>query len=110
MVRLLVALLLLSAFCLGAAVSYYNWHPVAFNYLAGEVELPLIALLLLSFTCGLLVMWLLSVARMFLMGRETRRQASRVQELEAELKNLRSLPLAGAKPPTPPPASMKNAG
>ena len=102
MVRLLVAVLLLAAFCLGAAISYYNWHPVTFNYLAGDVELPLIALLLLAFTLGLAVMGLLSVARVFLVSRESRRQARQVRELEAELKNLRNLPLAGMAPPAAP--------
>ena len=42
--RLLIALLLIAAFCLGAAVSYYNRADVTFYYLAGQVELPLIAL------------------------------------------------------------------
>ena len=108
MARLLITLLLLAAFCLGAAVSYYNWHEVSFNYLAGEVELPLIALLLLSFTCGLLVMWLLNFARMFLLGRETRRQARRLRELEDELKNLRNLPLPATLATAPP--ATKNVG
>ena len=93
--RFLIWLLLIAAFCLGAAVSYYNWRPVTFNYLAGEVELPLIALLLLHFTAGLLVMWLFSAARIFLVSRDARRHERQVRELEAELKNLRNLPLAG---------------
>jgi lipopolysaccharide assembly protein A len=92
-VRLLVALLLVAAFCLGAAVSYFNWGSVHFHYLAGEAELPLIALLLAAFVLGALVMGLLNLARAFTLGREAKRQQRRVRELEAELKSLRELPL-----------------
>jgi lipopolysaccharide assembly protein A len=115
--RLLVTVLLVAAFCLGAAVSYFNWHPVAFHYLAGELEAPLIALMLAAFVLGVVVMWLLSLARVFLLGRESRRQQREIRELEAELKNLRNLEL-GATPPRPatperpaiPPVASPNPG
>lgn len=97
--RLLVTLLLIATFCLGAAISYFNWTPVAFHYLAGQTELPLIGLLLGAFMIGALVMGLLNLARVFTLGRETRRQARQIRELEGELKSLRNLPLAN--PPTP---------
>ena len=96
--RLLVTLLLIATFCLGAAVSYFNWTPVTFHYLAGQSELPLIGLLLAAFVFGVLVMGLLNLARVFTLGRETRRQARQIRELEGELKSLRNLPLA--TPPT----------
>ena len=96
--RLLVTLLLVATFCLGAAVSYFNWTPVTFHYLAGQSELPLIGLLLAAFVFGVLVMGLLNLARVFTLGRETRRQARQIRELEGELKSLRNLPLAN--PPT----------
>lgn len=104
--RLLVVLLLLAAFCLGAAVSYYNWSPVTFHYLAGQVDLPLIALLLGAFLLGIVVMWLLDLARLFVLSRDSRRQQHQIRELEAELKSLRNLPLAQAPPPA---AVPKNA-
>ena len=106
--RLLVTLLLIATFCLGAAISYFNWTSVSFHYLAGQADLPLIALLLAAFVLGVLVMGLLNLARVFTLGRETRRQARQIRELESELKSLRSLPLAGntpaSLPPTSPPA------
>jgi putative membrane protein len=108
--RLLVTLLLIATFCLGAAISYFNWTPVVFHYLAGQAELPLIALLLAAFVLGVVVMGLLNLARVFTLGRESRRQARQIRELEGELKSLRNLPLAHTAPPTataPPPA--KNA-
>jgi len=92
--RLVVIFLLVLGFVLGAAVSYYNGAVVTFHYLAGQVELPLIALLLGAFFAGVLVMWLISVARVFGLSRESRRHQRQIRELEAELKSLRELPLA----------------
>ena len=99
--RLIVALLLIAAFCLGAAVSYYNRADVTFYYLTGQVELPLIALLFAAFLLGVVVMWLLELARLFVLGRETRRQQRQIAQLEAELKSLRSLPLAHGEAAAP---------
>jgi hypothetical protein len=45
---------------------------------------------------------LLSVARLFLSGRDARRKEGHIRELEAELKNLRSLPLQAVPPPAGP--------
>ena len=94
--RLLTLLLLLAAAALGAAISYYNNVDVTFHYLAGQVELPLIALLLGAFMLGVAVMWLLDLARLFMLTRESRRQQRQIAQLEAELKSLRNLPLAQA--------------
>jgi putative membrane protein len=101
--RLLTALLLLAAFCLGAAISYYNRADVTFHYLAGQAELPLIALLFGAFLLGIVVMWLLDLARLFVLSRDSRRQQRQVAQLEAELKSLRNLPLAqgSTAPPAP---------
>ena len=101
--RLLTALLLIAAFCLGAAVSYYNRADVTFHYLAGQAELPLIALLFGAFLLGVVVMWLLDLARLFVLSRDSRRQQRQVAQLEAELKSLRNLPLAqgSTAPPAP---------
>jgi len=105
--RLVVILLLLLGFVLGAAVSYYNGALVTFHYLAGQVELPLIALLLGAFFAGIVVMWLISLARVFGLSRDSRRQQRQIHELEAELQSLRELPLAPPGTVKTPPA--KNA-
>ncbi len=107
--RLATALLLIVAFCLGAAISYYNRADVTFHYLAGQAELPLIALLFGAFLVGVVVMWLLDLARLFTLSRDSRRQQRQILQLEAELKSLRNLPLAqgDAGPPATTPA--KNA-
>jgi uncharacterized integral membrane protein len=105
--RLLIVLLLIVSFCLGAAVSYYNWTSVTFHYLAGQAELPLIALLLGAFLAGIVVMWLLNLARLFVLARDIRRHQRQIRDLEAELRSLRALPLASAATTTTTPA--KNA-
>ena len=99
--RLITTVLLLAVFCLGAAVSYFNWTSVTFNYLAGQTEMPLIALLLAAFVLGVLVTGLLNLARIFLLRRDQRRQQRQIRELEAELKSLRNLPLASTPAATP---------
>ena len=107
--RLVTLLLLLAAFCLGAAISYYNWSAVTFHYLAGQAELPLIALLLGAFLAGVVVMWLLDLARLFVLSRDSRRQQRQIAQLEAELKSLRNLPLDAGSTPAPPATAPKNA-
>jgi len=108
-VRLLVILLLLAAFCLGAAISYHNWSAVPFHYLAGRTELPLIALLLGAFLLGAMVIGLLDVGRLWAMRRESRRLQRRLQDAEAELKTLRNLPLQSGTPGSAPPSTLNDA-
>jgi putative membrane protein len=103
MSRILDVLVYLAAAALGAAISYYNWSSVKFHYLAGEIELPLIALLFGAFLLGVVMMWLLDLARLFTLSRDSRRQQRQILQLEGELKSLRNLPLAqNAAAPTPP--------
>lgn len=98
MVRLLIAVLLLGAFVAGAALSFYNFEAVTFNYLAGTAELPLIALLLGAFVAGLAVMGALDAARRFRVRQALQRRDRQIRELESELGSLRGLPLEGARP------------
>ena len=106
--RFVTLLLGIVAFCLGAAISHYNVSAVSFNYLAGQVELPLIALLIAAFLLGVVVMWLLNLARLFVLSRESRRHQRQIRELEGELKSLRELPLAHTGAAAPP-ATVKDA-
>jgi lipopolysaccharide assembly protein A len=108
MSRILDVLVYLAAAALGAAISYYNWSSVTFHYLAGQVELPLIALLFGAFLLGVIMMWLLDLARLFTLSRDSRRQQRQILQLEGELKSLRNLPLAQTSAAPAPPAA-KNA-
>lgn len=90
-------LLLLVVLCFGAAMSYYNWNSVPFNYLAGQTEVPLIALLIAVFVLGVLLALLLCAGRIVGLRAEQLRLRRQLSNAQAELKNLRNLPLQGPK-------------
>lgn len=92
---------MLAGFCLGAAISYFNWTRVTFDYLAGQVEVPLIALLLTAFLSGLAVMGLLNLGRVWVLKRDARKLQNRLSLAETELKSLRNLPLTAASSAAP---------
>ncbi len=96
MLRILLILLLVLVLCLGASVGYYNSQQVEFDYLAGKIEVPLIALLIAEFGVAVLLTLLVCYARVFSLKSEIRRQRKQLRDAEAELKNLRNLPLKDA--------------
>lgn len=107
--KLLATVLLLAGFCLGAAISYFNWTPVTFDYLSGQVEVPLIALLLAAFLSGLVVMGLLNMAREWGLARDARKLQSRLNLAETELRNLRNLPITASAAEVSRPMSLSRA-
>ena len=109
MIRLLVTLLLIATFCLGATVSYFNWGTVTFHYLAGQMELPLIALLLSAFVLGMLAAGLLNLASNWTLKLEARKLQRQLNATEVELRNLRNLPLASGAASSSASAPVKNA-
>ncbi len=79
---------------LGASIGYFNAQPVKFDYLAGEVEMPLIALVVGEFVIAVLLTLLICLGRMFSLKAEIRRLRKQAQGAEAELKALRELSVA----------------
>lgn len=105
MLRALVIAGLILVLLLGASIGYFNAQPVRFNYLAGEIELPLIALVIAEFVVAVLLTLLISFSRMLGLKGEIRRLRKQLGSAEAELKTLRDLSAAAeaaAPPPTPP--------
>ncbi len=94
--RILLALLFFAVLCFGAALSYYNWQDVSLNYLVGVVEVPLIAVMFGFLVFGVLLGLLVGGARIIALRAELAAQRRRLKNAEAELKNLRSLPLRDA--------------
>lgn len=92
----LIGALLLAAAALGGLIGFFNATPVPFNYLAGEVELPLIALLLAACGFGVLVTLALGLGKYWRLGSQIRHLRRQLRDSEAELKNLRNLPLKDA--------------
>ena len=91
--KIVVLLLVVATFCLGAAFSYHNPQSVTLNYLAGQAELSLGALVMAAIAATVAVMalvfWLISLPR----RAETLRLRRRLDKAESELNNLRQLPL-----------------
>lgn len=102
--RALVIIGLVLVLVLGASVGYFNAQPVRFNYLAGEVEMPLIALVIAEFVLAVLLTLLISFSRMLGLKGEIRRLRRQLGSAEAELKTLRDLSAAAqaAASPSPP--------
>lgn len=80
-------------FALGLFVGHANAVPVRFDYLFGTVELSLISVLMIAFAFGVLLSLLVAMLRMLGMRGELRRLRRQLRDTEAELRNLRSLPL-----------------
>lgn len=93
MLRTLVIAALILFLVLGASIGYFNAQPVKFDYLAGEVEMPLIALVVGEFVLAVLLTLLICLGRMLGLKGEIRRLRKQAQSAEAELKTLRELPV-----------------
>ena len=93
MLRILVIVGLIIFLALGASIGYFNAQEVEFDYLAGTVRLPLIALVIGEFVLAVLLTLLICFGRMLSLKTEIRRLRKQVQGAEVELKALRELPL-----------------
>lgn len=93
MIRLLIVAVLLSVLILGIAIGFYNATPVTFDYLAGQLQLPLIALVIGELVVVALLTLLICGARIISLRAEIRRLRRQVKDAQAELQSLRNLPL-----------------
>lgn len=91
--RILLLILILLILCLGVAVGYYNAQVVTFNYLVGAREMPLIGLILLVMAAAMLLTLLVCASRILALKNDNRRLRKKLRDADAELKNLRNLPL-----------------
>jgi putative membrane protein len=93
MLRLLLVFLLVAVFVAGAALGYFNATPVSFDYLFGQVEVRLVVLVVGAASLGALLALALCAGRLFALSAEIRRLRRRLRDAEAELRNLRNLPI-----------------
>ncbi|TAM09559.1 MAG: DUF1049 domain-containing protein [Nevskiaceae bacterium] len=96
MLRTLGLLCLVVIFCLVAAIGYFNLAAVQFDYLFGSTEIHLVLLLLIVFALGVGLTLLCCSIGLLGQHRELRRLRRQLNQAEAELKNLRTLPLKSA--------------
>ena len=93
MIRILIIAVLLLVLALGVAIGFYNATPVRFDYLAGTLEVPLIALVLGEFVAVAALTLLLCGLRILGLRAEIRRLNRQIKDAQGELQSLRSLPL-----------------
>jgi len=93
MIRVFIIGIILLALALGVAIGFFNAQPVVFNYLAGTVQVPLIALVMGEFFLVAILTALLCWARIFGLKGEIRRLRRQLKDAQAELQSLRNLPL-----------------
>ncbi len=93
MIRVLIIGVVLAVLVLGVAIGFFNAQPVTFNYLAGSVQLPLIALVMGEFFLVGLLTALLCSSRILGLKGEIRRLRRQLKDAQAELQSLRNLPL-----------------
>lgn len=95
-VRKILALLLVVAILIaGLSLGLFNSDPVTFDYLAGRIEMPLIALMVLSGAVTALACGVISAIPLV-------RQRRRIARLQKELENLRQRESVATKLPASP--------
>jgi len=92
-IRLLIIGVLLAVLVFGVAIGFYNATPVTFDYLVGQLEVPLIALVLGEFALVTLLTLLVCASRILSLRGEIRRLRRQIKDAQAELQSLRNLPL-----------------
>lgn len=94
MLRVLAIILLLAVFIAGAALGYFNYGFVTFDYLFGSTQVRLVVLIVLTVIAAALLTLLLCAVRLFSLSGEARRLRRQLRDAETELKNLRNLPIS----------------
>lgn len=93
MLRWIAIIILLCIFALALLLAYANGATVTLDYLAGNLRVHLSSALLAAAIIG----WLLGIAScllvIFRLKRETWQLKRRLRDVEAEIRNLRNLPL-----------------
>lgn len=93
MLRWIAVIFFLCVFIVALLFAYANGSVVAVSYLAGEIQVHLSSALLGAAVIGWLLGLLSSLAVIFRLKREAWKLKRSVREAEAEIRNLRNLPL-----------------
>jgi len=93
MLRWIAIIVLLCIFVLALLLAYANGTTVVLDYLMGSIRVHLSSALLAAAVIGWLLGLLSSLAVIFRLKREAWRLRRSVRDAEAEIRNLRNLPL-----------------
>lgn len=91
--RTLLIVVIVLVFALAASIAYYNSQPITLNYLAGTIDVPLIALIGGELLIVALLTLLMTAGRVIALKSELRQARKQLRDTENELKNLRNIPL-----------------
>ena len=93
MLRWTAIILLLCLFLMALLLAYANGVTITLDYLAGSMQVHLSSALLGAAITGWLLGLLSSLAVIFRLKRESWRLKRSIRDAEAEIRNLRNLPL-----------------
>jgi len=91
--RIVTYILLIIVILLGVTFAGLNADPVMLNYYIGSAKLPLSLLLAMSLLSGCIIGLFVSLVLYVKLKSSNRRLRSRLKNLEAEVANLRTIPL-----------------
>ncbi len=91
--RIVTYILVLLIILLGVTFAGLNAEFVSLNYYIGDAELPLSLLLVLAFIIGCILTLMASLIFYIKLKSKNRRLYQRLKVVEAELANLRTIPL-----------------
>ncbi len=94
--RIVTYVLALIIVLLGITFAGLNAEPVTLNYYIGNVKLPLSLLLVLTLIIGCVLSLIISLIFYIKLKNDNRRLRQRLKVVEAELANLRTIPLKDA--------------
>ena len=93
MIRILIIVVLLLVLAFGVAIGFYNATLVKFDYLAGQLQVPLIGLVVGEFVLVAALTLLVCGTKILSLRGEIRRLRRQIKDAQAELQSLRNLPL-----------------
>lgn len=93
----LIALVFILVLVVGIAFTSLNAQPVTLDYFLGRAETTLPWVLLVSLAAGFVVGLIVTGFALFSARRDVRRLRRQLRSLEAEVTNLRNLPIRNAR-------------
>ena len=93
--RIFSYLLILIVIFFGVVFAALNASTVIFNYYLGVRPMPLSLLLVFAFGGGMIFGFIFALPTWFRLKRDKRKLKARVKLIEAEVENLRTLPIKG---------------
>lgn len=96
MLRFLRNLLLVIALVIGIAFGFFNRQLVTIDVLWSNAHIPLVIVLLVAFVVGFALAFLLFLSRLIMLRSGLARTRSHLKDAQAEISNLRSMPIHDA--------------